>query len=535
MFLPATASRASPRRFFLGITSESVPSPRFCERFSSMSPSVILVIDDDPAMTALAEFHLKFNDYEVFIANSGTAALALAEDHQFGVVLTDLMLPDMNGIDVVKRFKAISPDTEIIVITAYSTIERAVEATKAGAFHFVEKPVKFEEILILVERALERRNQSREIIRLRNEFRLREKYFDIIGASKAMQNIYEMIECVAESDANVLIIGESGTGKELVANAIHYRSQRAPKPFIKVNCTALPRELIESELFGHARGSFTGATHDKVGVIGQAHGGSLLLDEISEMPPELQPKLLRVLQERVYYRVGGESPKEADFRLISATNRNPRDAIREGHLREDLFYRINTIEIQVPPLRERADDIHLLAEHFLAHYCRKYNRPELFLPRESYELLFNHRWPGNVRELQNTLERVVLMTRDGAIDPEILAKQFSSNLVYQPVEEPHTDTMASVEEPLSLDTLIVKMVAGLSLPGPGASTPDLLEKVEALLVRAVLERTRGNKQAAANLLGLYRPRLYSLIKKHRLTVEEIATPFVLRTEPLLDT
>jgi DNA-binding NtrC family response regulator len=314
----------------------------------------ILVIDDDPAMTALAEHHLTAAGYTVSLAETGAEALELAATRRFGVVLTDMMLPDMDGIEIVRHFKVHAPDTELIMITGYSTVETAIEAIKAGAFHFVEKPVKFEEVLLLIERALERRQQTSEIVRLRNEFRLREKYFDIIGASKAMQTIYEMIENVAESDANVLIIGESGTGKELVANAIHYRSLRASGPFVKVNCSALPRELIESELFGHTRGAFTGATQDKTGVIGQANGGSLLMDEIGEMPLELQPKLLRVLQERVYYRVGGEKPLDVNFRLISATNRNPHEAIANGHLREDLFYRINTIEIHVPPLRERS-------------------------------------------------------------------------------------------------------------------------------------------------------------------------------------
>jgi transcriptional regulator with PAS, ATPase and Fis domain len=238
----------------------------------------------------------------------------------------------------------------------------------------------------------------------------------VIGGARSMQNIYEIIENVAESDANILILGESGTGKEVVANAIHYKSHRSGKPFVKVNCSALPKDLIESQLFGHIKGSFTGANSDKIGFIGQADGGSILLDEIGEMPVDLQPKLLRVLQEKVYYRVGSDRPQKADFRLICSTNRNPFEAIQDGALREDLYYRINTIEIKIPPLRDRMDDVTMLAEHFLQIYAEKYKRKNVEFSQSAYNQMLNYNWRGNVRELQHVIERAILLSKSGRID-----------------------------------------------------------------------------------------------------------------------
>jgi transcriptional regulator with PAS, ATPase and Fis domain len=304
-----------------------------------------------------------------------------------------------------------------------------------------------------------------------------------------MQTIYETIESVAKADANVLIVGESGTGKELIANAIHYNSLRAKKPFIKVNCAALPKELIESELFGHTRGAFTGAHADKDGLIQHAAGGSLLLDEIAEMPVELQPKLLRVLQERSYRKIGSEKTHAVDFRLICSTNRPPADAIRDGVLRDDLFYRISTITIHVPPLRERTEDIQLLAEHFLKMYARKYQRPIQSISQAAYQRLFAHAWPGNVREMQNVIERAVLLAKSNKVEP---------------VDLPFDNGSA----PEKMD-----QSAGWDVP------PNMtLEDIEKLVIEKTLQRTGGNKQAAANLLGIYRPRLYSKIRKYKIDI-----------------
>lgn len=494
-----------------------------------MKNASILLIDDDPSMVDLTRYQLEEQGYSVTAADSGNAGLKLVSEQHFDVALTDLNLPDINGIELVRRLKDLAPSLEIIMITGFSSVTRAIDAIKAGAFYFIEKPVEYEELLALVEKALERGRQAEEITQLRGKLKARDSYFNIIGSSKAMQNVYEMIDRVAESDANIMVVGESGTGKELIANAIHYKSLRAKKPFVKINCSALPKELIESELFGHTKGAFTGASAEKSGLIGQATGGSLMLDEIGEMPVELQPKLLRVLQERVYYRLGSEKALDADFRLISATNREPRDAINDGHLREDLYYRINTIEIRVPPLRERAEDILHLAEHFLRVYAQKYERQVQKISQPAYERMLAYAWPGNVRELQNVIERGVLLCRSDTIEAEALPFRDSPvAIAAAPAPAPVPDVgtvkpsgngiappLISQEEPLfsELGRLIVSKVPEVKT---GGERLDIFDELEGAIVSAALERTRGNKQAAANLLGVYRPRLYHMLRKHHL-------------------
>jgi DNA-binding NtrC family response regulator len=479
-----------------------------------MANPKVLIIDDDQAMLDLTRFHLQSRGYEVAMAETAREGLELIATGGFNIALTDFSLPDLDGIELVKQIKETSPDTEIIMITGYGSVEKAVEATKAGAFYFLEKPVDFEELLLLIEKAFEHGRQAVEIRQLRDRLTSRTSYYNIIGSSKAMQNIYEMIDSVAESDANILIVGESGTGKELIANAVHYRSLRAKRPFVKINCAALPKELIESEIFGHVKGAFTGAANEKMGLIGQAEGGSLLLDEISEMPIELQPKLLRVLQERVYRRVGGEKVYPANFRLMTATNRDPRQAFAEGHLREDLYYRINTIELRVPPLRERAEDIQHLAEYFLRTYAEKYNRQIEAISQNAYARLFAYQWPGNVRELQNVMERAVLLCRSSAIEAtDLQLERMSASASIgepSPVEVAPMTTMTPLPE-------VARLIVDRLPDSIGEmSADDIFKILEGLIVSAALDRTKGNKQAAANLLGVYRPRLYSMIKKHNL-------------------
>ncbi|MBA2503618.1 MAG: sigma-54-dependent Fis family transcriptional regulator [Pyrinomonadaceae bacterium] len=455
----------------------------------------ILVIDDEPMMADSLKQNLAEEGYTVDTAATGAEAIELFDRGGHHLCICDLQLPDVDGMEILRHVKETKPSTEVIVVTGYGTVARAVEATKGGAFYFVEKPFDFEQILPLVEKAIERRELMAETESMRRQLSTRNEYFNIIGASKQMQMIYETIESVAKSDANVLIVGESGTGKELIANAIHYNSLRAKKPFIKVNCAALPKELIESELFGHTKGAFTGAHADKDGLVQHAAGGSLLLDEIAEMPVELQPKLLRVLQERSYRRVGSEKTYAVDFRLITSTNRPPADAIRDGLLRDDLFYRISTITIHVPPLRERVEDTQLLAEHFLKMYARKYSRPISGISQAAYARLFAHTWPGNVRELQNVLERAVLLAKGNKIEPIDLP--FDNGAV--PEQSAQT--------------------AAWDVP------PNMtLEDLEKIVIERTLQRTGGNKQAAANLLGIYRPRLYSKIRKYKIDVGTLATP-----------
>jgi DNA-binding NtrC family response regulator len=402
------------------------------------------------------------------------------------------------------------------VISGFGAVDIAVEATKQGAFYFVEKPVNLDRLLILIQRALQLSGRAQEVKQLRGKLTTRTTYEEIVGGSKTMQNLYEIIDSVAPSDASILIIGESGTGKELIANAIHYSSLRSKKPFVKVNCAALPKELIESELFGHTKGAFTGATGEKAGLIAQADGGSLLLDEIAEMPVELQPKLLRVLQEKIYTKVGSEKPQKVDFRLISATNREPSEAIKIGLLREDLFYRINTITIRVPPLRERADDILRLAEHFLHIYGDKYKRPVKSISKEAQLHLVSYSFPGNVRELQNIIERAVLLCKNDII--EVSDLPFEQHILSAVNVENNPELIINTynNDDLSWGR-IGEMVVGKAPDATAEmSSLDIFEQLESAIVRAALARTNGNKQAAANMLGIYRPRLYHMMKKHGL-------------------
>ena len=449
----------------------------------------------------------------------------MIEQRSFDVALTDFQLPDYDGLELVKRITSDSNNTQIIMITGYGADPRVRTAVNEGAFYFHPKPVDFDELLILIKRANEHGQQKRFIESIDRERKQRKSYYGIIGSSRPMQHLYDIIESVAESDANVLVIGESGTGKELVGSAIHARSHRAKHPFMQVNCAALPKELIESELFGHTKGAFTGAVGDKVGLIGRAAGGSLLLDEISEMPLELQPKLLRVLQERVYYRVGSEKPLSADFRLISATNRNPFDAMRDGHLREDLYYRLNTIEMHVPPLRDRIEDVPQLAEYFLRRYAERYQRPVQKLSQEAYEQLFSYHWPGNVRELQNAIERAVLMCKGEVIGVQhlpairhtIVAPAATIALSAPPMIAPPVPSIPSIVAPPagshSIEQLCKQIINLLPEKQAGVQADELFKQLEVYLAQAAVDRTKGNKQAAANLLGIYRPRLYSLLKK----------------------
>lgn len=497
-----------------------------------------LIIDDDVSTLELMKFQLEAEGFEVTTAERGLTGLKCVEEIEFDIILTDLNLPDFDGIEMVRRCKEISPDTEIIMITGFGSTEKTIEATKAGAFHYVEKPVEFEELLLLIEKAIDRKQQSAEIKELRGKLASRTSYEGITGASRPMQDIYEVIESVAESDANILILGESGTGKEVIANAIHYKSHRSKKPFVKLNCSALPKELIESELFGHKKGSFTGAISDKEGFLGRANGGSLLLDEIGEMPMSLQPKLLRVLQERIYYRVGSDKPQEVDFRLISATNRNPFDAIQDGNLREDLYYRINTIEIKIPPLRERMEDVPMLAEHFLQIYAEKYKRGNCEFSERAYNQMLGYNWRGNVRELQHVIERAILLSKGGKITELNIPKNLDSSISFASIsknanlsnslEKSNTETTEIATNGNSLvntdnltgDALFEEIgkfiVEKLPEPVNGAEQNDVFNSLENGVVLAALRRTNGNKQAAANLLGLYRPRLYGMIKRHNL-------------------
>ena len=497
-----------------------------------------LVIDDDPFTLELFLFELKSQGFEVTTASNGSNGLELLRDQDFDVVLTDLNMPDINGIEMVRQSRELRPNTEVIVVTGDDSTERAVEAIRERAFDYIVKPVDFGKLFTVVRNAVERKRQTlinerqaAEIRQLRDRLSSKTSFEGIIGGARSMQNIYEIIENVAESDANILILGESGTGKEVIANAIHYKSHRSKMPFVKVNCSALPKDLIESQLFGHVKGSFTGANADKIGFIGQANGGSLLLDEIGEMPIDLQPKLLRVLQEKVYYRVGSDKPQQADFRLICATNRDPFEAIKDGKLREDLYYRVNTIEIRIPPLRDRMEDVPMLAEHFLHLYGEKYGRKGQEFSQSAYDQLLNYTWRGNVRELQHSIERAVLLSKGDKIErldipnsePAVaVGAAAGGSSITNDIPLSSTSVSNSVSLPRfmgseDLFSEVGKLIVD-RLPDPvdGETQNDVFDGIESGVVLAALARTNGNKQAAANLLGLYRPRLYGMIKRHKL-------------------
>lgn len=441
----------------------------------------ILLIEDETVLTASLAQHLCAENYSVEVAETASQAENLFSNNSFDIVLLSLQLTDVDSFELLKKLKEISSSTEIIALTNYGTISRAIEAVKAGAFFFVEKPFDFAELLPLIERALEHRALIAQNESLNRQFSTRTCYQEIIGASKKMQTIYETIELVAKTDAPILIVGESGTGKELIANAIHHNSHRAQKPLIKVNCAAMPKELFESELFGHREEAHPLAHADKRGLVQYADSGSLLLDEISEIPFGLQPKVLKFLKENQYSKFGCDEMRDVDVRLIATT-------LSETLLPEDLFNCLSTVMIHVPPLRERSDDIGLLAENFLKLYATKHERNVCNISSESYEILFAHNWSGNVRELQNVIERAVLLAKSETIEPTDLPFDGKQN--------------------------------GSSYQIPADIT---LEEMEKLVITKTLQRTLGNKQAAAQLLGIYRPRLYSKIKKYGIDMMNLSS------------
>src|SRR5678809_1325163 len=444
----------------------------------------VLAIDDEPAMTEWLKILLEHAGFDVRTALIGTRGEEIFKTWRPDAVVTDMMLPDVDGIELVRKFKQLDPEAEVIVVTGQGNIPRSVEAVKAGAFDFLEKPIDAERLLDKLEKAIKQKSLIDENEQLKAKLQDRYKFQNVIGKSKKMQELFELIESVAASEANILIQGENGTGKELIANAIHYNSKRSKGPFIKINCAAIPKDLIESELFGYKKGAFTGATMDKEGLFEMAEGGSLLLDEIGEMPSYLQTKLLRVLQEREYRPIGSDRIVHVDFRLICATNIDLDSALRDGRLREDLYFRINTITLRVPALRERTEDIPLLCEHFLEKYKTRHQRNVKSIAPAAYHLLIRNRWPGNVRELENAIERAVLVSKTGEILPNDLP---------EPIREEGT-------------------------PSQDFTIPPhrTLAEIEKMAILQTLQRTNWNKQEAAQILGLYRPTLYSKMKKHEI-------------------
>ena len=441
----------------------------------------ILVVDDESSITGALELILGERGYQVETAASVAEAVELLARRPFDLVLTDLRLTDSTGIELLTRIKQDSPETEVILMTGHGSVDLTIEAIKRGAYYYVEKPFTPGQVLMLVDRALEFASVRKENRTLKRTLGGEAEAFGMSGRTPKLLQIFETIRATASSDASVLIEGESGTGKELIATAFHRHSNRAAGPFVQINCAAIPRDLIESELFGYKRGAFTGADRDKRGLIEAASGGTLLLDEIADMPAHLQTKLLRVLQERKVRRLGDEREIPVDFRLVAATNRDTAQAIKEGALREDLYFRISTIRIEVPPLRERLDDLALLAEEFLKRYSMKYKKAIRGISHAAVSLLSRYEWPGNVRELESVIERAVLFCQDDEVSPEHLPDHIHGARQGQ---------------------FLCEIPPYLTL-----------EEIEREAIEQTLERTAGNVKKTAQILKLHRPTLYRKLRR----------------------
>ena len=438
----------------------------------------ILIVDDERSMRDVLSIMLKRAGYDVTVVSDGDEAIARIDKELFDLVITDLNMPKASGLDVLKAVKETSPDSVVLIITAFASTESAVEAMKLGAYDYLPKPFQVDEVQLKIRNALGNRRLSTENMLLRREVAARTPQARLIGKSDAMQKVLDVIKKVADTRSNVLICGESGTGKELVARAIHANSARARMPFVPVNCSALPETLLESELFGYMKGAFTGATTNKAGLFEVANGGSIFLDEIGETTPATQVKLLRVLQEREFRRVGGTQDVKFDVRVIAATNKDLEKAVAEGAFREDLYYRLDVIPIMLPPLRQRAEDIPLLAQHFLEKFARAGGKPVPALSPDVMKLLMGHEWKGNVRELENLIERVVAFGSGAPITEEDVAGWL------------HRPAAAA------------KSAYPTDLPPEGLDLEHLVNSIEKELLLKALERAKWVKKRAAKLLQL---------------------------------
>ncbi len=439
------------------------------------APSRILVVDDERSMREFLEIFCRREGHEVVTASTVDEALTALGADDFDVVISDVQMPGKTGLDLLREARPHALETVFIMITAFASTETAIEAMKQGAYDYLTKPFKMDEVRLVVEKALEKRLLTSENERLRSELRTHARTRSLIGSGPAMQKVYDLMARVAGTKTNVLIGGESGTGKELVARGIHELSERKGKPFIAVNCAAIPENLLESELFGHVRGAFTGAVQNKPGLFEAADGGTLFLDEIGELPSSLQAKLLRVIQDRTVRRVGGNADTVVDVRLVAATNRDLHAEATAGRFREDLYYRLNVIQIVLPPLRERMEDVPLLVQHFVGKYAREIGRENLVVSEAALARLLAHDFPGNVRELENSIERAVALTRGDRIEADVLP---AAVLAQRERAQPS------------------------ALPPAGVSLDALVDAYERTLLREALSRSMGVKKKAAQLLGI---------------------------------
>ena len=439
----------------------------------------ILVVDDEQSLREVLSIMLKRAGYAVTIAMDGEDAVELLQKEIFDLVITDLRMPKVDGMEVLKAVKSASPETVVLIITAFASADSAVEAMKQGAYDYLTKPFQVDEVQLIIRNALEKRRLTTENMLLKREMASQSSFAQLVGQSEAIQRVFEVVRKVADSKSNVLICGESGTGKELVARAIHYNSARSALPFVAVNCSAVPETLLESELFGHMKGSFTGAIANKAGLFEIANGGTIFLDEIGDTTPTIQVKLLRVIQEREFRRVGGSQDIKVDVRVVAATNKDLEKAVADGSFREDLYYRLDVIPIRLPPLRMRTGDIPLLVNHFLERFAKESGKPKPVFSSDAMHILLEHEWRGNVRELENLIERVVAFSVDGPVtDADV------RGWLHRPTAPPPVQGV-----PLDLTD------EGLDLEG-------LINGIEKDLLLKALERSKWVKKKAARMLRL---------------------------------
>lgn len=450
----------------------------------------VLVVDDDVKMLELLKKVLSKRGYVVDISPKPKEALEKFASDGFDIIVTDINMPEMSGLEILKQVKSMAPDTIVIMITAFATVSSAVESMKLGAYDYIIKPFNMEEFVLIIDRASEQILLKKELELLRKEVQQKYSFGNIIGKSPLMRKVFQLIRQVASTNSNVIIYGKSGTGKELVAKAIHYNSSRKDKPFIAVNCSAIPESLLESELFGHEKGAFTGAVSSRKGLFEEANGGTIFLDEVGDMSLAMQAKLLRVIEDKEIRAVGSDKPRKIDVRIIAATHKNLEKAVKEGTFREDLFYRLNVIPIYLPELRERVEDIPLLVEYFLKKYGEEAGRPNIRISREALACMMKYSWPGNVRELENLIERLVVLS---------------------PADEITVNDLPEHIRICKAESLVEELTLGEKIT---------LEELEKRYILKILRETGWHKSNAAKILGIDRRTLYRKIEGYKLEEPE---------------
>ncbi len=476
-----------------------------------MTEKRILVVDDEESLRVVMRNSLRQRGHVVDCIDDGKKAVGLLEQNAYDLVLLDIRIPGMDGFRVLEKIRKNPLGPPVIMITAQDTMKNAIEAMKLGAFDYLAKPFDIDELDLLVRKALHERELESEVARLREEVKeIQVGPHSLVGDSKSLREIHKMIGKLASRDVTVLIQGESGTGKELIARAIHYESPRAAQPFIAMNIAAVPRDLLESELFGHVRGAFTGASEDRTGYFEKAGRGTLFLDEIGEMPLNLQAKILRVLQEREIQRVGSSDTRPVEARIIAATNQHLEKMVKEKKFREDLYYRLNVVPLLVPPLRMRREDIPVLADYFAKKFCEEMASPPKKIAPDVMKILKQYAWPGNVRELENIIKRAIVLSPGGAILSEVVVPFLGDSLSHVDMDD------------IALEEIVRKKLASFLSKWDGYDVDDLyntvLKRVEKPLIELVLEKTNGNQIRAAKMLGINRNTLHKMIKELKIEV-----------------